>query len=75
MKRFIGPLVSAIVAGAVIAAFGIFYFLICIHLPVGRWIAILFAAVAAGAIGILAAALLQRYHELKGGEEDDLGQY
>ncbi len=75
MKRYIAPVLSALAVGIVIAAFGIFYFLIFKEIPGARVIRFIFASGVLIGVGALTAVLIQRIREIKRGEEDDLGKY
>ncbi len=75
MKRYIAPVLSALAVGIVIAAFGIFYFVIFKKIPGASIIGFIFAAGALVGLAALAAVLVQRIKEIRQGEEDDLGKY
>lgn len=75
MKRYIAPMVSAIVVALIIVAFGLFYFLIFREIPGTGYIRFIFIAVTIVAVGVMAAVLIQRIKEIKEGEDDDLGKY
>lgn len=75
MKRYVAPILSALAVGIIIAAFGIFYFVIFKKIPGASIIGLLFAALALIGLGVLAAVLIQRIREIKRGEDDDLGKY
>lgn len=75
MKKFIAPLISAVFAAVVMIAFGCLYVAVFLKIPDLKWLAVLFAAGALAGIAVLIAVLVQRYKELKRGEEDDLSEY
>ena len=75
MKRYVAPVLSALAAGIIIAAFGVFYFVLFRKIPGASIIGLLFAALALIGLGVLAAVLIQRIREIKRGEDDDLGKY
>ena len=75
MKRYVAPVLSAIGAGIVIIAIGVFYFRIFKEIPGGSVIGFIAVTGVLAGLGVLIAVLIQRIKELKGGEEDDLGKY
>ncbi len=75
MKRYVAPVVSALAVGIVIAAFGVFYFVIFKKIPGASLLGFIFAAGALAGLGALVVVLVQRIKEIKRGEEDDLGKY
>ncbi len=75
MKRYVAPILSALAVGIIIAAFGIFYFVVFKEIPGASLVGFIFAAGALIGLGALVAVLIQRIKEIKGGEEDDLGKY
>ena len=75
MKRYIAPVLSALAVAVIIAAFGIFYFILFKEIPGASVIRFVFAAGALIGLVVLAAVLVQRIKEIKRGEDDDLGKY
>lgn len=75
MKKFIAPVISAVFAAVVMSVFGWLYISVFLQIPNLKWLALLFAAGALAGIAVLIAVLVQRYKELKRGEEDDLSKY
>ena len=69
------PILSALAVGIIIAAFGIFYFVVFKKIPGASIIGFIFAGGALAGLAALAAVLYQRIKEIKRGEEDDLGKY
>jgi hypothetical protein len=75
IKKYIAPLVSALIAGLVIIAFGLFYFFIFREIPGVGYVGYIFMGIALIAVTITAVVLIQRFMEIQRGEDDDLGKY
>ena len=71
MKGCVAPVVSALVIAGFAAAYAIFFFLILDGIEVVGVV----TAAALFVIGGMAAAVVSRIRELRGGIEDDIGKY
>ncbi len=75
LERYIGSIISAVLAVLLICVFGLLYFFIFKEIPGVGYIGYIFIGIAVAAVGVTAAVLIQRIREIKRGEEDDLGKY
>jgi len=75
LESYMGPVISAVLAGLLICVFGLLYFFIFKEIPGVGYIGYIFIGIALIAVGVTAAVLVQRIREIKKGEEDDLGKY
>ena len=75
MKGYVAPVVSALVVAGFAAAYAVFFFLV---LEGSEVVGVIKWVIAAGALfvaGGMAAAVVSRIRELRGGQEDDIGKY
>lgn len=70
-NKMIAPIVIAVI----IILYYIFFFSVCLFLPIPAGIRILLGVVPLALIGVVIFVLLERIHEIRSGEEDDLGKY
>lgn len=75
LKGYVAPVVSALVITGFAAAYAIFFFLILDGIGVVGVVKWVVTAGALFVIGGMAAAVVSRIRELRGGIEDDIGKY
>ena len=75
MGRYFAPVLSALVVIVLAAGYAVFVILLVDGADVDVWVKVAIAAVSLFVVGGVAVALVSRIRELKGGLEDDLGEY
>ncbi len=70
-KKMVAPIVISVV----IIVYYCFFAAVCIVMPI-PWIArLLFGIIPLALIGVIIYVLVERIHEIRSGEEDDLSKY
>ena len=75
MSKYVAPALSALVVAALAVAYAVFLFLVIDSIDVGRVVRFIIAAVSLFVVIGVGAALVLRIRELRGGQEDDIGEY
>ncbi len=75
MKKYIAPVVSALVVIALAVGYTVFFFFVLRNIDMTNVIRYIIAGIALFVIIGIGAALVSRIKELHGGQEDDIGKY
>lgn len=74
-RKYLPAILSALVVIVLTVGYAAFIYLAILEVDVTRWIRVLIAAAALFVVVGVGWALVSRIRELKGGQEDDLGEY
>lgn len=71
VKKLLPPIVVAVL----LLLYGAGYLGVCFLLPLSLWVKILGGGIGAALAGVLIFVTVERIHEIRSGENDDLGNY
>lgn len=75
MKKHGRKMIAPVVIAAVIALYYAGFAAACMFIPFPLWLRLLMGVGPLALAGVCVYVLLQRIHEIRSGEEDDLGNY
>lgn len=75
MSKYVGPVLSALVVMVLAAGYAAFFFFVLANMDVEKVVMIVIASISGFVVIGVAWALVARIRELRGGQEDDLGEY
>ncbi|MCM1182952.1 MAG: hypothetical protein NC337_06235 [Roseburia sp.] len=70
-KKMVAPIVISVI----IILYYCFYAAICLVIPIPLVVRLLMGIIPLALIGVMVYVLMERIHEIRSGEEDDLGKY